>query len=97
MKKIDRGICVRLCPLSDEEIAAGLTPERRLSIALARARAYARVGDPYADLIAETYAMLAVRLATEVAVGKRSKPPDCGSGNRGFKSRRPPPAERSAR
>ena len=67
MKKIDRGICVRLCPLSDEEIAAGLTPERRLSIALARARAYARVGDPYADLIAETYTKLAERLEDSAA------------------------------
>ena len=94
---IDRGVCVCLRPLSAEEVAAGLTHARRLEVASARARAYARVGDPYADLIAETYAMLAVRLATEVAVGKRSKPPDCGSGNRGFKSRRPPPAERSAR
>ena len=67
MKRIDRGICARLCPLSDEEIAAGLTPERRLSIALARARAYARVGDPYADLIAETYTKLAERLADSEA------------------------------
>lgn len=75
MSKIDAGL--RRCrahPLSPEEVAAGLSPERRLEVARARANTYARRGrdgDPYAKIVAEVYARLAERLAMEVAVGKR--------------------------